>query len=221
MVAGSLFGRAKVACDGEESQAQELEGDTINGHVARGQIDLFVCGRLAVLGEHSDWAGAMRRHGAHLCRLVGERGVDARREGACWRILYAALQSLCAAACRQNPRIAKGRTIVIGTSQGLYARAHALSENVIVVRTTTEDGQVFGPHRLALDPDTLVKVHSAHRVAVLQYISTYAARNSFCQPNTRSLTGRTLLSFCVAALAARLSSTVAGALASKAAPLRG
>ena len=78
------------------------------------------------------------------------------QDRACWRILYAAHSSLCAAACRQNPCIAKGRTIVIGTSQGLYARAHALTENAIVVRTTTEDGQVFGPHRLALDPDTLV-----------------------------------------------------------------
>ena len=59
---------------------------------------------------------------------------------------------------RQNPCIAKGRTIVIGTSQGLYARAHALEENLLEIRTTTECGQVFGPKRLPLDPQLLIEV---------------------------------------------------------------
>ncbi len=219
MVAGGLFGRAKVACDGEESQAQELEGATINGHVAHGQIDLFVCGRLAVLGEHSDWAGAMRRRGPINAGLWMKRGL--MQTGACWRILYAALRALCAAACRQNPRIAKGRTIVIGTSQGLYARAHALSENVIVVRTTTEDGQVFGPHRLALDPDTLVKVHSARCVAVLPCPSSCDGAEQLPSARHAQLNRTHTAFYVVDALAARLSSTAASTLTSEAAPLRG
>lgn len=61
MVSSLLTGRAKVVCDSEELQA--LEGSTVNGQVAQGQVELFVSGRLAVFGEHSDWSGAMRRCG--------------------------------------------------------------------------------------------------------------------------------------------------------------
>ncbi len=71
---------------------------------------------------------------------------------------------------RQNPCIAKGRTIVIGTSQGLYARAHALLENVLEIRTTTECGQVFGPVRLPLDPQLLIEVRPAGSRPVLRAV---------------------------------------------------
>lgn len=69
---------------------------------------------------------------------------------------------------RQNPCIAKGRTIVIGTSQGLYARAHALEENVLEIRTTTECGQVYGPKRLPLDPQLLTEVRSVDLEVLLE-----------------------------------------------------
>ena len=69
---------------------------------------------------------------------------------------------------RQNPCIAKGRTIVIGTSQGLYARAHALEENVLEIRTTTECGQVYGPKRLPLDPQLLIEVRCVNSRVFLE-----------------------------------------------------
>lgn len=61
----SLAGRGRVACDSQE--LAELEGSSLNGHLGESAspVELFVSGRLAVFGEHSDWAGAMRRCGMH------------------------------------------------------------------------------------------------------------------------------------------------------------
>ena len=54
-----------MACDSQE--LAELEGSSLNGHIGESAspVELFVSGRLAVFGEHSDWAGAMRRCGTH------------------------------------------------------------------------------------------------------------------------------------------------------------
>ncbi len=51
-----------------------------------------------------------------------------------------------------------GRTIVCGTEQGLYCRAYCIDGRELVVRATTEDGTVTGPHRLDLnDPEALLR----------------------------------------------------------------
>lgn len=51
-----------------------------------------------------------------------------------------------------------GRTIVTGTEQGLYATAQPLQDLVLVVKATTDDGVVMGPHTLDLaDPPALLR----------------------------------------------------------------
>lgn len=69
--------------------------------VGQGAFEVFVPGRLCLFGEHSDWAGAMRKY---------------------------------------NSEIVPGRTIVVGTQQGLYARVAALDEPVLRLRSTRDDG---------------------------------------------------------------------------------
>lgn len=55
-----------------------------------------------------------------------------------------------------------GRTIVIGTEQGLYCRVHALAAPRLVVSAVTEDGQPLGPHELDLrNPRQLLECASA------------------------------------------------------------
>jgi hypothetical protein len=55
------------------------------------QCELFVSGRLALFGEHSDWAG---EHST------------------------------------VNPEVLPGRTLLVGTKEGVYARAKTLKEKV-------------------------------------------------------------------------------------------
>ncbi|KAL4857393.1 hypothetical protein ACK3TF_002272 [Chlorella vulgaris] len=64
-------------------------------------FELFVPGRLCIFGEHSDWAGAMRKY---------------------------------------NHTLTPGRTIVVGTEQGLHAHVAALAEPVLRLHSTRDDG---------------------------------------------------------------------------------
>ena len=36
-------------------------GQSSGPHTNHEQLELFVCGRLALFGEHSDWSGSMHR----------------------------------------------------------------------------------------------------------------------------------------------------------------
>lgn len=80
-------------------------------------LELFVPGRLCLFGEHSDWAGAMRKY---------------------------------------NSDIVPGRTIVVGTEQGLYARVLPLAEPVLRLRSTKDDG-TSAEREFALDADMLAQ----------------------------------------------------------------
>jgi galactokinase len=56
--------------------------------------------------------------------------------------------------CRYNHEIPSGKTIVAGLPYGLYARVRPLEANVLRLRSTTEDGQIFETE-LPLDEDVL------------------------------------------------------------------
>lgn len=73
----------------------------------------------------------------------------------------------------ENRDIRPGKTIVVGTEQGLYARARPLAEPVLVVRTTTESGESFGPETFDLsDPEALVE--AAQRGGFWSYVAGVA-----------------------------------------------
>ena len=59
--------------------------------------------------------------------------------------------------CRYNHSIVPGRTIVVGTEQGLYARAAALAAPVLRLRSTIDDGSCL-EQEFPLDADLLAKV---------------------------------------------------------------
>lgn len=84
---------------------------------AQKPLELFVPGRLCLFGEHSDWAGAMRKY---------------------------------------NSEIVPGRTIVVGTEQGLYARVVPLAQPVLRLRSTRDDGTT-AEREFPLDADLLAK----------------------------------------------------------------
>ncbi len=66
---------------------------------------------------------------------------------------------------RANSGVQPGRTIVIGTEQGLYCRVRALAAPRLVVSAVTEDGQPLGPHELDLrNPRQLLECASAMSV---------------------------------------------------------
>jgi hypothetical protein len=57
--------------------------------------------------------------------------------------------------CRYNPDIRPGRTIVVGTEQGLHARYRTLELPAFILRSTTDDGaEVVHSYDLA-DQDAL------------------------------------------------------------------
>lgn len=63
----------------------------------------------------------------------------------------------CAVAmCRHNPEILPGRTIVVGTQEGVYATARRSDQLVLVVTATSHDGRVHGPKELSLEPKALL-----------------------------------------------------------------
>ena len=103
--------RKPVIAGGVAHGTSALEGDV-------DAIDVFSAGRVCLLGEHSDWAGGFRRFST-------ARAPRARLPGS--------------ACCLSQPRacvqaIEKGCTIVVGTNQGLYARARKDAKLVLVRR---------------------------------------------------------------------------------------
>ncbi|KAL4448932.1 hypothetical protein ABPG77_007649 [Micractinium sp. CCAP 211/92] len=80
-------------------------------------LELFVPGRLCLFGEHSDWAGAMRKY---------------------------------------NAAIVPGRTIVVGTEQGLYARVAPLAQPVLRLHSSKPDGTSC-EQEFPLDADLLAQ----------------------------------------------------------------
>lgn len=82
---------------------------------------------------------------------------------------------------RENSGIRPGKTIVVGTEQGLYARARLLPDPVLVVRTSTESGESFGPETFDLtDPEGLVE--AAQRGGFWSYVAgvAYKVATEFC-----------------------------------------
>lgn len=68
--------------------------------------------------------------------------------------------------CRQNRHIRPGRTIVVGTQQGLYARVRPLERPVLSLKSTRDDGSVE-LCELALDPEHLAQVRTLQQVLLL------------------------------------------------------
>ena len=89
--------------------------------------DLFVCGRLCLFGEHSDWAGEYRR-------------IDAS--------------------------MPMGHCLIVGTNQGIYAKAKPHRDKFIIT-STLPDGSVIGPKEFDMDERSLRAV--ARRGEFLSY----------------------------------------------------
>ncbi len=77
-------------------------------------VDIFVTGRVCLFGEHSDWAGELRRH---------------------------------------DPSLSPGACLVVGTDQGLRARAQASAH--FEIRSRMPDGTEHGPFVCAMDGASL------------------------------------------------------------------
>ena len=75
----------------------------MNAVINKAKIDLFVPGRVCLMGEHADWAGQYGKH--------------------------------------------KGYCLVIGTDQGIHARAWADDELIVESQIPTADGQPSGRER--------------------------------------------------------------------------
>jgi len=58
---------------------------------------------------------------------------------------------------RIDSTIAKGHCLVIGTNQGIYARAKRNSSKLII-NTTLPDGKTLGPHEIDMDQEKLLEV---------------------------------------------------------------
>ena len=71
-----------------------------DGPDASATLELFVPGRLCLIGEHSDWAGGFRQ---------------------------------------QNPALTAGVCLVVGTNQGLHARARATAARTLALSCTVAD----------------------------------------------------------------------------------
>eukprot|EP00798_Chlamydomonas_sp_ICE-L_P010077 gene10077-7974_t len=55
-----------------------------------------------------------------------------------------------------NPEISTGRTLVIGTNQGLHATATPLESNILTVSACSYNGDIHGPKTFDLDPQALL-----------------------------------------------------------------
>ena len=58
---------------------------------------------------------------------------------------------------RIDASIHKGYCLIVGTNQGIYAKAKAHPSKLILT-TTLPDGKVLGPHEIEMKPKTLLKV---------------------------------------------------------------
>ncbi|MEW5307099.1 MAG: hypothetical protein WDW36_009517 [Sanguina aurantia] len=60
-----------------------------------------------------------------------------------------------------NLGLVPGRTIVVGTEQGLTATATRCQDKVLTITTTSHDGEAFGPEEFPLQPEALLAVARA------------------------------------------------------------
>lgn len=125
-------------------------------------LELFVPGRLCLFGEHSDWAGAFKRytrvqcktavgciHNGHLCVV---RTHSSHAFGVIRRHISYQLSN------SDNTAITPGKTIVIGTQQGLYARVTPLAHPQLRITVTTDAGERSSTVLDLNDRDTLVSL---------------------------------------------------------------
>ena len=89
-------------------------------------LDLFVPGRLCLFGEHSDWAGSMRK----CVRWSGDLEWLKVRGGPMLRFAHHARHG------RYNPDISHGLTLVVTTEQGLFATARRRDDRKLVLKTS-------------------------------------------------------------------------------------
>lgn len=138
-------------------------------------FELFVPGRLCLFGEHSDWAGAMRRCGGpwqySCCRCLSNPKAACPALPLCSPTITSPHLS---AQCRQNPDIVPGRTIVVGTQQGLYAHITPLAAPVLRLRSTKNDGSVL-ECELPLEEATLAEAGCKQQLALLLDVMLKAA----------------------------------------------
>ena len=62
---------------------------------------------------------------------------------------------------RFDPAILPGRTLVIGTNEGLHARVNRLAEHVLVFQGITSAGNTHGPRRFPLDDEKALEQEAA------------------------------------------------------------
>ena len=75
-----------------------------------------------------------------------------------------------------NPSIAPGRTVVVGTREGLHASVSRTDAPVLRMRCVASDGTEHGPHDMPLDDDDALEreVRSGDQDAKLHGARTHA-----------------------------------------------
>ncbi len=85
---------------------------------------------------------------------------------------------------RYNHAIVPGRTIVVGTEQGLYARVARLAAPVLRLRSTTDDGTAV-EHEFPLQEEMLAKVCDALLILCCSVEQCFQWRQS-CAPRVQA-----------------------------------
>ncbi|PNH02052.1 hypothetical protein TSOC_012041 [Tetrabaena socialis] len=75
---------------------------------------------------------------------------------------------------RSSAAVLEGRTIVVGTQEGIAATARRIPQKVLRITTTDNDGRRSGPLELPLEPRELIKV--AREGGFLSYVAGTAFR---------------------------------------------
>ncbi|MBN1998882.1 GHMP kinase [candidate division KSB1 bacterium] len=84
---------------------------------------------------------------------------------------------------RIDSSIPMGYCLIVGTNQGIYARAKKHNSKLIV-KTTLPDGKVLGPHEIEMDPKKLLEVAQA---GGFYSYSAGVAYHTMCHYNVRGL----------------------------------
>lgn len=87
-------------------------------------------------------------------------------------VLQPARPIACLPHCRQHSSIAPGKTLVVGTQEGLYARVRRFERPALVLTSTAWNGEVHGPAEFPLDPAVLLEGNllSARNNCLIRFI---------------------------------------------------
>ncbi len=84
---------------------------------------------------------------------------------------------------RIDSSIPMGYCLIVGTNQGIYARAKK-HHSKLIIKTTLPDGKVLGPHDIDMDPKKLLEVAQA---GGFYSYSAGVAYHTMCHYNVRGL----------------------------------